>query len=144
VHGAREEGAVPLLDHQIEKVVAVLGRSPHDERDRALILLGFAGGFRASELAGLRIEDLTFGEFELFVDVRRSKADQLALGVRTEIRLGKTAATCPMRVLETWIARVGRPAGPLFRVVRGTTLEHERIHPRAVTRAVQRAVVKAK
>jgi len=144
VHGAREEGAVPLLDHQIEKVVAVLGRSPHDERDRALILLGFAGGFRASELAGLQMEDLTFGGSGLFVDVRRSKADQLALGVRTEIRLGKTAATCPVRALETWIARVGRPSGPLFRVVRGTIIEHERIHPRAVTRAVQRAVVKAK
>ncbi len=143
VHGAREEGAVPLLDHQVAKVVAVLSRSPRDERDRALILVGFAGGFRASELAGLGIGDVTFNESELFVDVRRSKEDQRGLGERTQIRFGTTAATCPVRALETWIARVGRPAGPLFRVVRGSTIEPERIHPRAVTRAVQRAVARA-
>lgn len=143
VHGAREEGAVPLLDHQVARVVAVLGRSPHDERDRALILLGFSGGFRASELAGLQVGDVSFGEQGLTLVVRRSKEDQLARGARTEIPPGSTATTCPVRALEVWLARVGRPSGPLFRVIRGSIIEHASIHPRAVTRAVQRAVAKA-
>jgi len=144
VHGAREEGAVPLLAHQVAAAVAVLGRSPREERDRALILVGFAGGFRASDLAALRIEDLTFDSRGLLVHLHRSKEDQLGVGKDTRIAFGQTDATCAVRAVETWLARVGRPAGPLFRVVRGTIIEHERIHPRAVTRAVQRAVARGK
>ncbi len=143
VHGAREEGAVPLLEDQLAKVVAVLGRSPRDERDRAMLLLGFAGAFRASELAGLNVEDVTFGAAGLVVNVRRSKEDQLGRGKRTEIPSGSAEATCPVRALQTWLARVGRPGGPLFRVITGAGPEHQRIHPRAVSRAVQRAVARA-
>jgi len=143
VHGAREESAVPLLETELKKAVSVLGHSPHDERDRAMLLLGFAGAFRASELAGLNVVDVTFGRAGLTIEVRKSKEDQLARGKRTEIPFGQCEATCPVRALEAWIARVGRPAGPLFRVIRGAHIEHERIHPRAVSRAVQRAVARA-
>ncbi len=143
VHGACEEGAVPLLEDQLAKVVAVLGHSPRDERDRAMLLVGFAGAFRASELAGLNVADVTFNAQGLLVDVRRRKEDQLGRGTRTELPFGSAEGTCPVRALETWLARVGRPAGPLFRVVAAAVIKHQRIHPRAVTRAVQRAVARA-
>ncbi len=88
VHGAREEGAVPLLQDQLATVVAVLGCSLRDERDRAMLLLGFAGAFRASELAGLDVTDVTFNTHGLVIDVRHSKEDHLGLGKRTEIPFG--------------------------------------------------------
>ncbi len=88
VHGAREEGAVPLLEHELARAVAVLKHSPREERDRAMLLVGFAGAFRASELAGLNIDDVTFMPEGLAIQLRRSKEDQLARGTRTEIPYG--------------------------------------------------------
>lgn len=143
VHGAREDGAAPLLEQGLAQAVATLGASPREDRDRALLLLGFAGAFRASELAGLNVEDVTFTETGVDVFVGKSKEDQLARGAHTHIPLGHVHATCPVRALRQWLGRVGRPRGPLFRVVQGAAIEHERIHPRAVTRAVQRAVARA-
>jgi site-specific recombinase XerC len=49
-------------------------------RDRALILLGFAGAFRRSELVGLDLEDCAFGKDGLTVTLRRSKTDQQGVG----------------------------------------------------------------
>ena len=121
---------------------------PHDDRDRALVLLGFAGAFRASELVGLNVDQLDFACHEapgssmpggLRVLVARSKEDQLGKGAFVDIPRGDNEPTCPVRALRLWMQRVGRPAGPLFRVVRGTVIEHERMHVGAVTRAVQRA-----
>jgi site-specific recombinase XerD len=142
-HGTREEGAPPLLGAALARAVASLGDAPRDARDRALLLLGFAAALRASELAGLNIADVTFSEQGVGVAVRRSKEDQLGKGAHTLVPYGASAATCPVRALQAWLARVGRPAGPLFRVVTGATIEHQRISTRCVTRAVQRAVARA-
>jgi site-specific recombinase XerD len=73
VYGTREKGATPLLMEGIERIVATLVGGARDDRDRALLLLGFAGAFRGSELAGLRIENLTFraeGMDVLLTDLR--------------------------------------------------------------------------
>ena len=156
-HGSKEEGADALLATDMPKLVATLRGGPHDERDRALILLGFAGAFRASELVGLNIEQLNFslhaaagttgGSSTMAGGVRvyvaRSKEDQLGHGAFVDIPRGHSAATCPVRALESWLARVGRPCGPLFRVVHGTVVEHQRMHVGAVSRAVQRACLRA-
>ena len=140
VHGAREEGATPLLHDELARALRWLGSSPRDERDRALILLGYARGFRSANLAGFNMSDVTFTPAGVLLDVRKSKEDQLARGKRVEISFGSSDATCPVRALQIWIERVGRAEGPLFRVVRGCTVEHQRIHPRAVSRALQRVV----
>jgi site-specific recombinase XerD len=142
-HGAREQGAAPLLDHQLARAVSAFGDSPRDLRDRALLLVGFAGAFRASELVGLNVDDLHFVAGGVNVKVRRSKEDPLARGASTYVPRGTTEATCPVEALRRWIERVGRPTGPLFRVVTGVRIEHERIHRKAVSRAVQRAVERA-
>jgi hypothetical protein len=68
--------------------------------------------------------------------VARSKEDQLGLGAFVDVPRGQHVATCPVRALRAWLGRAGRPVGPLFRVVRGTVVEHERMHVGAVSRAV--------
>lgn len=143
VHGSREEGAPPLLEHELARAVRTLGDSPREDRDRAMLLVGFAGAFRSSELAGLRIEHVTFDAEGLVLLLPRSKEDQLGHGTHTRIPFGTNEETCPVEALKRWIARIGRPAGPLFRVIRGAIIEHERIHPRAVDRALKRAVARA-
>ena len=86
-------------------------------RDRALILLGFAGAFRRSELVGLNVEDCGFGKDGLTVTLRRSKTDQTGEGRRVGIPYGSNPDTCPVRSLQEWIAQAGVTAGPLFRSI---------------------------
>lgn len=142
-HGDREEGADALLASDLPKLMLAFRSGPHDERDRAAVLLGFAGAFRASELVGLNVEQLEFHSGGLRIFVERSKEDQTGKGAFVDVPHGDHAATCPVRAVSAWMARVGRPSGPLFRVVRGTVIEHQRMHVGAVSRAVQRACARA-
>jgi integrase len=86
-------------------------------RDRALVLLGFAGAFRRSELVGLDVEDCTFGKDGLTVTLRRSKTDQDGAGRKIGIPYGSNPETCPARTVEAWLAEAGAEAGPLFRSI---------------------------
>jgi integrase len=86
-------------------------------RDRALVLLGFAGAFRRSELVGLDVEDCVFGKDGLTVALRRSKTDQMAEGRKVGIPYGSNPETCPVRTIQEWVERVGVAAGPLFRSI---------------------------
>jgi integrase len=84
-------------------------------RDRALILLGFAGAFRRSELVKLDVEDCAFGKDGLTVTLRRSKIDQTGKGRKIGIPYGSNPDTCPVRNVQSWIEAAGITAGALFR-----------------------------
>jgi len=86
-------------------------------RDRALILLGFAGAFRRSELVGLTVDDCAFGKDGLTVTLRRSKTDQAGAGRKIGIPYGSNPETCPVRNLQSWIEQGGVSGGPLFRSI---------------------------
>ncbi len=86
-------------------------------RDRALVLLGFAGAFRRSELVGLDIEDCAFGNDGLTVTLRRSKTDQDGVGRKIGIPYGSNPETCPVRTIEAWIEQAALSSGALFRAI---------------------------
>jgi site-specific recombinase XerD len=86
-------------------------------RDRALILLGFAGAFRRSELVGLEVEDCAFGKDGLTVTLRRSKTDQAGAGRKVGIPYGANPETCPVRKVQAWIELAVLTAGPVFRSI---------------------------
>ncbi len=75
--------------------------------DRALLLVGFAGGFRRSELANLNVGDIEFTEDGLVVRLRRSKTDQEATGRKVGIPFGSNRGTCPVRSLKAWLEASG-------------------------------------
>ena len=113
-------------------------------RDRALMLVAFSGAFRRSEVAALTVDDVRFEARGAAVNLRRSKTDQEGQGRVVALpRLGR-AACCPVAALETWLARAGITAGPLFRTfsMKGALTEHS-IEGRDVARIVQRLVVAA-
>jgi site-specific recombinase XerD len=87
------------------------------QRDRALILLGFAGAFRRSEIVGLTIDDCAFGKDGLTITLRRSKTGQTGAGRKIGIPYGSNPETCPVRNLQSWIEQAGISEGPLFRSV---------------------------
>lgn len=85
-------------------------------RDKALLLIGFAGAFRRSELVGLRYEDITHYDNGLEFLLRRSKTDQEGVG-RTVFIPYARGSRCPVKALLTWLELAGIVVGPLFRPV---------------------------
>jgi len=86
-------------------------------RYRALILLGFAGAFRRSELVGLDAADCAFGKDGLTVSLRRSKVDQEGAGRKIGIPYGANPETCPVRTLQAWLEQAAIAEGPVFRSI---------------------------
>jgi len=85
-------------------------------RDRALLLLGFGGAFRRSELVALDVADLEETEDGLRVTIRRSKTDQEGIG--TTIAIVRGGASCPVKALRAWLNAAGIAEGAVFRPVR--------------------------
>jgi site-specific recombinase XerD len=85
-------------------------------RDRALLLLGFGGAFRRSELVALNVEDVEFTDDGLRVTIRKSKTDQEGVGVAIAIVRG--GACCPAKALRAWLDAAKIESGPVFRPVR--------------------------
>ena len=113
-------------------------------RDRALVLLGFAGAFRRSELVGLDVEDCAFSKDGLTVTLRRSKTDQQGAGRKIGIPFGANPQTCPLRVLQAWIEQAGITAGPLFRSInRHGQLRPSRLSGIDVARVVKKLADRA-
>jgi integrase len=121
---APAQKAAALTD-DIRTMVEAAGDGTIGARDRALILLGFAGAFRRSELVGLDVADCAFGKDGLTVTLRRSKTDQDGAGRKIGIPYGSNPDTCPVRTIQAWIEHAGIGAGPLFRSIN----RHGRVQP---------------
>lgn len=93
-------------------------------RDRALLLICFAGGLRRSELVALDHEDLSFSQEGLTLRIRQSKSDQEGQGAEVRIVRGLYGMTCPVRALEVWLQRSGIAYGAVFpRMTAAGTIE---------------------
>ncbi|MGA2132390.1 MAG: site-specific integrase [Bryobacteraceae bacterium] len=115
--GIAQEGKKPLLTSDLRLVIAALPDDLRGWRDRALLLVGFAGGFRRSELAAIRMEDLESTPEGIIVRLRRSKTDPEGYGRPVALPYGSDPLTCPVRTLRSWLERARITTGPLFRAV---------------------------
>jgi integrase len=110
------------------------------KRDRAFLLLGFAGAFRRSELVSLDVADVETNREGIVVTLKRSKTDQEGQGRRVGIPYGSNAVTCPVRALNEWLEASAITAGALFRSVnRHGQLRSERLSDKAVALVVKRS-----
>jgi site-specific recombinase XerD len=142
-HGTAEQGARPILVDELDRMVGTLGQSIRDARDRAMLLLGFAGALRSSELAALDVEDITMHADGMRVWLARSKEDPLRRGCAIDIPRADNARLCAVAAVARWTPLLGQPTGPLFRLCRGSSIESHRIAARVVSRVVQRAAARA-
>ena len=115
--GAAQRQVQPL---RLATLRRILGSVPDDLmglRDRAILLLGFAGAFRRSEIAGLDLGDLTWVDEGLVVTLRRSKTDQTGEGRKVAIPYGSDPLTCPVRATRRWLqerVEAGLVGEPVF------------------------------
>lgn len=120
--------ALALADKQMPNKTA---------RDRAVLLVGFAGAFRRSELVGIRVEHLHFMEAGVEVLLPRSKTDQEMVG-RTVFLPHARGAVCPVKALQNWLALAGIETGLVFRSIS----RHDHIGARLTAQSVA-LIVKA-
>lgn len=138
-HGKPQKQAKPLLVEDLFRIMPLLSDTVKDTRDRALLLIGFAGGFRRSELVGLNVEDIEIVRQGLVVTITRSKTDQSGEGRRIGIPFARGAYSyCPVLALESWLKQAGITEGSLFRpVTRHGEIKDTRLSKEAVSRIVK-------
>lgn len=137
--GTAQTPKSPVLTRDIKEMINTLPDNLLGIRDRALLLLGFAGGFRRSEIVSLDVADLEFRREGLIINLRRSKTDQIGEGRRIGIPYGSCCDTCPVRSLQAWLEESGITEGPVFRSVnRHGSLQDGRLSDKSVALVVKR------
>jgi integrase len=112
-YGVAQYQVTPILREDLIAIVSDLS-GVKGMRDRALLLLGFAGAFRRSELVSLDVEDLEFVDRGLVVTIRRSKTDQEGVGRKVAIPFAR-GPMCPVRATKAWLDYAGITEGAIFR-----------------------------
>jgi site-specific recombinase XerD len=134
--GAAKVRKAPAVAAKVRAMVALAPPGLKGLRDRALLLLGFAGAFRRSELVALDVIDIAETETGLLVTIRRSKTDQDGEGVTIAITRGDVA--CPARALREWLDAAGIDAGAIFRPInKAGTVSGARLSDRSVANIVK-------
>lgn len=113
-------------------------------RDRALLLVGFAGCLRRSELVALRAEDIEATSHGLRLYIRQSKTDSLGRGAWVDIvRAVRRLDACPVAALRAWLSAAAITSGPVFRSLtrNATTARTQALSAVVVDRIVKWAAV---
>jgi len=143
-HGEPARRSAALTTAEIRRLIAVCGDDLAGLRDRALLLIGFAGAFRRSELVGLDIEHIRPTATGIRLMIPRSKTDAAGEGAEIGITRGSRAETCPVRALRAWLRAAEITAGPVFRrVTQWCTVGTKRLHPDAVRQILLRRAAAA-
>jgi site-specific recombinase XerD len=137
--GTAQQGKAPAAVGDLKLMLEQLPNTRVGLRDRALLLLGFAGAFRRSELVGLDVADLEFARAGLIVTLRKSKTDQEGRSRRLGIPFGSSEQTCPVRSLQAWLEAARISEGPVFRSLdRFQRVQSQRLSDKAVALVVKR------
>ena len=118
--GSNQKAKKPILINDLKAIINVIDKAIIKEnrklRDKALILVGFAGGFRRSELVALEQEDIEFVREGVKIFVRRSKTDQSGEGMTKAIPSFNNALYCPVINLQNWIYELKIKKGKIFSI----------------------------
>ena len=117
--GSIQKGKKPILISNLKQLINTIDHYNNDEikkfRDRSIILIGFAGGFRRNEIVSLDYEDLDFVSEGLKINIRKSKTDQFGEGLVKALPYFNNLQYCPVLSLKKWIEVSDIKSGPLFR-----------------------------
>ncbi|MCL5998771.1 MAG: site-specific integrase [Chloroflexi bacterium] len=115
--GIAQKGKEPITLEQLKSLLDQLPEGIRGTRDKAMLLVGFGGAFRRSELVDIKLSDITFNKTDAIVVLRRSKTDQEGLGMRKLLPVLKDKTICPVTALQAWIREAGITEGVVFRPI---------------------------
>ena len=132
-HGRPVRQAAALMTDELTKLVATCDNTLAGQRDRALLLLGYAGALRRSELVAVAHEHVQLTHDGLRLLIPRGKGDQTGKGVSIGLPRAGSAERCPVRSLEVWLQVSGFQYGPVFRGIDGRgVISNRGLNPDAV------------
>ena len=130
--GSIQKGKKPILISHLKKIINVIDQQNKVEikkfRDRSIILIGFSGGFRRSEIVSLDYDDLDFLTEGLKITIKRSKTDQFGEGFTKALPYFDGSQYCPVVSLKKWIEISKIKSGAIFRrFSKGSKLSNNRL-----------------
>ena len=135
--GSIQTGKKPILINHLKQIINVIDEQKIEKikklRNRTLILIGFGGGFRRTELISIDCEDLDFVEEGVKITLRRSKTDQFGEGLVKGLPYFNNEKYCPVSSLKNWINLSKIKKGPIFRrFAKGSILTKHRLSDQSV------------
>ncbi len=137
VKGSIQNGKKPLLINHLKLIINAINEYKIDEikklRDKSIILVGFGGGFRRTELISINYEDLEFVPEGLKINIKRSKTDQFGEGMIKGLPYFNNEIYCPVKNLQKWLEISKINSGPIFRrFTKGLSLTDKRLSDQSV------------
>ncbi len=117
--GTHQKAKKPILINDLKLIINVINQDRNEikkVKNKALLLIGFAGGFRRSELVSLDYEDLEFVQEGLKIFVKRSKTDQSGEGMTKAIPYFENKDYCPVLALKKWLEASKIKEGKIFNI----------------------------
>ncbi len=135
--GSMQKGKKPLLISHLKLLINVINEQKTEEikkaRDKAIILIGFGGGFRRTELISIDHDDLEFVPEGLKITIKRSKTDQYGEGMIKGLPYFINEIYCPVLSLKKWLDLSKIKSGPIFRrFAKGSSLTNNRLTDQSV------------
>ena len=117
--GVKQTSKKPILINDLKLIINVINKDKNEYKklqNKALILIGFAGGFRRSELVSIEYEDIEFVNEGVKILLQRSKTDQTGLGMTKAIPYFQNKIYCPVTSLKDWISHSKISDGKIFKI----------------------------
>ena len=135
--GSFQRGKKPILINQLKAIINVINEEKIDEikkiRDKTILLVGFGGGFRRTELISIDHEDLEFVPEGVKITIKRSKTDQFGEGMIKGLPYFSNREYCPVAHLKKWLEISKIKNGSIFRrFTKGCSLSKNRLTDQSV------------
>ena len=146
--GTIQKGKKPILINDLKKLIDVINQERVPDirklRNKALLITGFAGGFRRNEIVSLDIKDIEFVFEGVKITLKKSKTDQFGEGMVKGIPHFEDSLYCPVKTLQRWINISKIKKGPLFRrFLKGSKLSNSRLTDQSVALIIKDYLLKA-
>ena len=137
VKGSIQKGKKPILINHLKSIINAIDKEEINEikksRDKTIVLVGFGGGFRRSELISIDHDDLEFVPEGVKITLKRSKTDQFGEGMIKGLPYFSNELYCPVINLKKWLELSNIKSGPIFRrFVKGSVLTNNRLTDQSV------------
>ena len=119
VHGVKQKSKKPLLINDLKLIINKINEEKNEIKkfkNKSLILIGFAGGFRRSELVSIEYDDVDFVPEGVKIFIKRSKTDQTGEGMTKAIPYFENSMYCPVSTLKQWIEIADIKSGRIFKI----------------------------
>ena len=119
IHGVKQKSKKPLLINDLKLIINKINEEENQIKkfkNKSLMLIGFAGGFRRSELVSIEYDDVDFVPEGVKIFIKRSKTDQTGEGMTKAIPYFENSSYCPVIALKQWIEIASIKSGKIFNI----------------------------